>query len=127
MACMKSDIDKEIEEARKNLAKLEAHKRSLEERGSKYNYIGKYFVQNMYEAGTRYFHCIGARGEMDELELQGYRVVWYGQSKKFELISKDYPEWFYDINYGELIEVTKEELISTLVKDFTWEIKRILI
>lgn len=30
---MKSDIDKEIEEARKNLAKLEAHKRSLEERG----------------------------------------------------------------------------------------------
>lgn len=45
---MKSDIDKEIEEARKNLAKLEAHKRSLEERGSKYNYIGKYFVQNMY-------------------------------------------------------------------------------
>lgn len=81
----------------------------------------------MYEAGTRYFHCIGARGEMDELELQGYGVVWYGQSKKFELISKDYPEWFYDINYGELIEVTKEELISTLVKDFTWEIKRILI
>lgn len=72
---MKSDIDKEIEEARKNLAKLEAHKRSLEERGSKYNYIGKYFVQNMYEAGTRYFHCIGARGEMDELELQGYGVV----------------------------------------------------
>lgn len=50
-----------------------------------------------------------------------------GNLKKFELISKDYPEWFYDINYGELIEVTKEELISALVKDFTWEIKRILI
>lgn len=76
-------------------------------------FVGKYVIQNMYEAGTRYIYVTDAR-RGDGLELEGYGVIWDEQGMTLEIIDPDCPEWFGRCEYGELQEVTREEFIKIL-------------
>lgn len=84
-------------------------------------YIGKFYIQDMYERGTRYMYVLDAETEEDDdiqnLSFYAKGVVYDEQQEEIVFVS---PEWFSDVEYGTLTEVSKEEYIEsilTLVKE----------
>lgn len=89
-------------------------------------FIGKYFIQYMFESGTRYLYVSDACKNGDNLELCGYGAVWYDQQSKLKIIEEDNSQWFENCYYGNLKEYSKEEFFNTLKDDINLHINELI-
>lgn len=81
---------------------------------SESEYVGKFYIQNRYESGLRFMYVLDEDCDEDRLDFYGCGAEWDYQCKNLEFYSQEYPNWFTDVTYGELKEVTEEELIAEL-------------
>ncbi len=77
-------------------------------------YVGKFYIQNRYESGLRFMYVLDEDCDEDRLDFYGCGAEWDYQCKNLQFYSQQFPNWFIDVAYGELEEVTEEEWLTQL-------------
>ena len=120
----KEEIDLSIERMTDALEKLKAHQAALEgAEDLKPKYVGKYFIQNMYETGTRYMYVLDCAIKDGDLAFLAYGAQWDEQGKVLRFISPNFPIWLEDVLYGELEEVDLKGLKQAIQECINWELE----
>ena len=121
----KEEIDNYITRLEGILTKLKAHRLAIENaKDERLTYIGKYFIQCRYEAGTRYMYVLDCKKEHGYLSFLGYGAEWDEQERILRFIDPEYPIWFSDVLYGELKETDLEGLKEAIRSNIDYEVKR---
>ena len=111
-------VDESIDRLTDVLSKLRAHREALKavSKSEREKYVGKIFVQNRYEEGTRFMHVLECRRRNGYLDFFGYGAEYLYQDQQLQFIDSMYPTWFHDVLYGELKE-TDEEGMKQAIRD----------
>lgn len=111
---LRSELEEKISQARAELIDLEHELEALDraESTDKCKYIGKWYIQDMYEYGTRIIHVhdILSDAFSDKVLVSG--ITWDEQSGVLAVLRSSSPEWLEDFTYGKLEEIQEDEVLE---------------